>query len=348
MSLPPIGPSKQQHDNKVTASYNFEGIKWGSRNREGKEDEDQKSNIHHAMLKLDELQEGESMQDSNRDMIQNQYKDDSEEEEQEEEQADENDAPKEMMLDPNSPPRLSAHYASLPMKKSKQEFKTPPLSKGVNNPYVSIQENSRHDSILKTKDFNKELVGNVYGIKYLEMIMKDKSLGKGAQINSKKIQAEINSMKAPIEINEWDIKNDLLKFILNDKEDEFFTELENIKLLKNIPHRDESNTNINKDSIINTSINAHTVNKNENKSFENRITTDLEYKYNVLMWFWFALHLEKTYFIQRLTEIEDIVNKVILNLIKKYNVYIEIEQNDSVSDSNDEADITKTKLMLQK
>ena len=42
------------------------------------------------------------------------------------------------------------------------------------------------------------------------------------------------------------------------------------------------------------------------------------------------------------------LDRVILNLIKKYNIYAEMEHNDSVSESIDQDDINVTKLKLQK
>ena len=203
--------------------------------------------------------------------------------------------------------------------------------------------------LMQNSEEDKEVQYDVYGIKYLEMILKDKSFAKGTQINSNKIQAEINQMRAGIKVSEWDLNSNLLKLIFNEKEEDLISELEQIRFSKNTDQRDDSNTNINKDWVMNTSINANTLHENKRKINDRiNLKSETEYKYSVLMWFWFALHMEKVSIILRLSELEDIVDRVILNLIKKYNLYLEIEQNESVSESNDEINISKTKVKLQK
>ena len=345
MSLPPINPSKRQHDDNVSASHKFGDIKRGSRNREGKDDEEHKTNFNKAMLKLNEIKEGDSIQDSESDIIQNRYEDENDEEDKLKENV-RIDATELRVL---SQPKLTSHYASSPIQNVKKDFVTPPQIKTNNNPYVSSQESNMRESNIKDKEECSKLWFNGYGIKYLESIIKDKSLGKGALINSKKIQADINSMRTPIEINEYYLKNNILKFILNDKEEDLFSELEKAKLFNSTPHRDDSNTNLNKDSVINTSINAQTPHEIESKNInKTEINSGGEYKYLVLMCFWFALHLEKTQIICRLSRQESIINRVVSNIVRKYNLNIEIEDNNSISESNDEESISKTKLKLQK
>ena len=130
-------------------------------------------------------------------------------------------------------PRLSMHYASSPINENKPEFVTPPHPKKVNNnPYVSSHEISQSDSNSKNQDDDIQFVTDVYGIKYLEMILRDKSLAKSSQINSKKIQTEINLMRVPIEVAECDLNSHLLKLILSDKDDDLIAELDGLKLMK--------------------------------------------------------------------------------------------------------------------
>ena len=255
MSLPPIYSPKQQHENKVIASHNFGDIKRGSRNREGKDTEEHKTNMHNVMLKLDELEERDSMQESNREMIENNY----EEESDEDDKIEENAESKITKLDALRLPRISAHYSTSPTQNVKKDFVTPPHINTNNNPYISSQESNPRGSNINDQEQCSKLWSNGYGIKYLEAILKDKCFDKEIQINSTKIPTEINLMRASIKVNECDLKNNILKLILNDKEDDLFLELEKIKLLKGMTHRYDSNTNLNKDSVINTSINVPTL-----------------------------------------------------------------------------------------
>ena len=75
---------------------------------------------------------------------------------------------------------------------------------------------------------------------------------------------------------------------------------------------------------------------------------DNEYKYLILMCFWFALHTEKKKIIYRLSNLDKIVDKVISNIIRKYNLNIEIENSKSISESNDEDRPCQPKLKLKK
>ena len=76
--------------------------------------------------------------------------------------------------------------------------------------------------------------------------------------------------------------------------------------------------------------------------------SDNEYKYLILMCFWFALHIEKKQIIYRLSKLDKIVDKVISNIIRKYNLNIEIENSKSISESNDEDNLSQAKLKLRK
>ena len=75
---------------------------------------------------------------------------------------------------------------------------------------------------------------------------------------------------------------------------------------------------------------------------------DNEYKYLILMCFWLALHIEKKHIIYRLSKLDKIVDKVISNIIRKYNLNIEIENSKSISESNDEDHPSQAKLKLRK
>ena len=75
MSLPLLEPPSSQSN--AIASRNFAEINYISRNKEGKNGD--LENIRTAMLKLDELDVGQSIEDSDRDMIPNLYQDDEEE-----------------------------------------------------------------------------------------------------------------------------------------------------------------------------------------------------------------------------------------------------------------------------
>lgn len=99
---------------------------------------------------------------------------------------------------------------------------------------------------------------------------------------------------------------------------------------------------------MNTSINAPTPHEHEDKKPDKPSSKSNEYKHSILMWFWYALHLEKMNILQSLAKIDQMLDRVILNLIKKYNIYAEMEHNDSVSESIDQDDINVTKLKLQK
>ena len=69
MSLPPINPSKQEHDSKVLASNNFGNIKRASRNTEGKNDKEENKLQHQSILnKLDVLNENKNVEESNFDI----------------------------------------------------------------------------------------------------------------------------------------------------------------------------------------------------------------------------------------------------------------------------------------
>ena len=176
MNMPPINPSKAQLKNSSIVSNHFEDIHRASRNKERKHDQEENMlNNQNIILKIEELKIRESFEDSSRDASPNRYADDTENE------RDIKIKLQPTMIDSLKPTKLSIYHTSALIMKNKPEFVTHPHSKKVNNnPYVSSHEISQSDSKSKNQVDNIQFDTDVCGIKYIEMILRDKSLDKSA------------------------------------------------------------------------------------------------------------------------------------------------------------------------
>ena len=113
------------------------------------------------------------------------------------------------------------------------EFTTPLRNIKSNfEPYKSSssEENSKISDPIYS-DSSQDNIGEVsrdfYGIEY---IINQEQIKEGDnKTNSKKLQSEIDALKFPSEIIEFHLKDKLFKYIVNNKLEEFITELEKLK-----------------------------------------------------------------------------------------------------------------------
>ena len=118
---------------------------------------------------------------------------------------------------------------------------------------------------------------------------------------------------------EFHVQDPILKYVVNGKIADLISELEKLKLMKDAynPIKHESNTNLMKETVVNTSINPPTPHgRSGDEEPKNKKRTEADYKHYLFMWFWLALHLEKLEVLRELSLLDSMVNKICENLIK--------------------------------
>lgn len=130
-----------------------------------------------------------------------------------------------------------------------------------------------------------------------------------------KIQQEINELKFPSEVMEFHVNQNILKLVINDRLNDLIDELEAMKLLKesDVLIKKDSNTNIAKETVVNTSLNQLTPHDNDDNDKNeplDRQKAELEYKHAVILCFWLALHAEKLTIVRELSKLDPTINRI--------------------------------------
>ncbi|CAI2360713.1 unnamed protein product [Moneuplotes crassus] len=258
-------------------------------------------------------------------------------------------------------PNLNNKQKSAPI--LDDDFKTPLRQKKPTFEPYKISSSDEEESSIEIKketqkitstepniEEPKKIEREYYGIEYI--IQQEKAKEGEGKLFSKKLQSEIDSLKYPSEIIEFHIKDKILKYIANDRLDDFVSEMKKLQNSEKILHK-ESESDLSREKQHDTS------NQESSKSMENSNSNcskeasegqssskkeKVSYKIKLFTSFWLALHLEKLDFLIEISALDPVINKLCMNLIKKYNFSVDVKDEASVSDSDNDRNILRRKL----
>jgi len=152
---------------------------------------------------------------------------------------------------------------------------------------------------------------------------------------------EDDAIYRPKDIIEYHVISPILKLLINDKVSELMDELKQFKLIKDaytdndLDHDKDVECHL--PPITNTSIPQITPKRNQ-ENIKKHKRADVEYKNYLLLTLWLAVHLQKLTILREISNLDPMVNKICLNLIKKYNSHVEMHsKNESVSNSEEDS-----------